>query len=234
VVVVDDGSTDGTGTVVRAYPGARYVRLPARRGVSTALNEGVRASAGQYVSFLGDDDEWLPHKLTTQVPLLEADRSVGVVYGQAVVRFEGRESVYPGSGSAPSGWVFREMLAENFCGHHAALLARREALARAGPFDETLATFEDLDLSLRLARHVRFLFEPGPVTVYNLAPGGSLLTRIADGTASVDAARVVDRALRLLDGSARDTALARRLRARDPLELASSFVPSAALAAHGR
>lgn len=230
-LVVDDGSTDETLRVVRRYSAVRSIHLPSRRGVSAALNEGVQASAGAYVTFLGDDDEWLPHKLATQVALLEAYPEVGVVYGQALVRVGDRQHLYPDIGRAPSGWVFGDMLSDNFCGHHAALLVRRQALMRAGSFDETLATFEDFDLSLRLARCARFLFAPGAVTIYNLSPQGSLLTGFASGTAAADAARVVEKALRLLADCGEDAALERAIRARDPLELASSFLGRTAVAA---
>src|SRR5947209_8685894 len=69
-IVVDDGSSDGTRDVVRRHPGVRYIRLPSRRGVPAALNAGVRASTGSLITFLGSDDEWLPHKLRTQLPAL--------------------------------------------------------------------------------------------------------------------------------------------------------------------
>jgi hypothetical protein len=229
-IVVDDGSTDETPRVVRRYSAVRSIHLPSSRGVSAALNEGVRASTGAYITFLGDDDEWLPHKLVAQVSLLEAHREVGVVYGQALVRFGDRQHLYPDIGRAPSGWVFGDMLTDNFCGHHAALLVRREALARAGSFDETLTTFEDFDLSLRLARCARFLFAPGAVTIYNLSSQGSLLTGVATGTAATDAARVVEKAVRLLADYGEDAALVRAIRARDPLELASAFVGRAVAA----
>jgi GT2 family glycosyltransferase len=227
-IVVDDGSTDGTPELLRAEPAVRSIRLPSSRGVSVALNEGVRASTGVYLTFLGDDDEWLPRKLATQVALLETQPEVGVVYGQALVRFGSQEHLYPDSRRAPSGWVFGAMLDDNFCGHHAALLVRREALARAGSFDETLATFEDFDLSLRLARCTRFLFAPGAVTIYNLSSDGSLLSGLANGRAAADAARVVEKAARLVTGSDEDAALEHALRARDPLQLAAAFVPAAA------
>jgi len=64
------------------------------------------------------------------------------------------------------------MLMDNFCGHHASMLVRRGAFDSAGGFDETLLSYEDWDVSLRLAFHAKFLFNPGAVDVYNLSPNG--------------------------------------------------------------
>jgi glycosyltransferase involved in cell wall biosynthesis len=200
-IVVDDGSTDATEEVVRRYSRVRYIRLPSRQGVSAALNHGVRASTGSFLSFLGDDDVWLPHKLELQVAVLSANPEVGVVYGQAVVPEAGSQRLYPSVDRAPSGWVFREMLMYSFCGHHAAFLARREALKQAGEFDESLATFEDYDVSLRMARYFQFLFVPAVVTVYNQSPNGQYLGSVASGAAARDLGLVIEKALRTLPDS---------------------------------
>ena len=149
-IVVDDGSSDRTRDVVRRYPGLRYIRLPARRGVSAALNAGLRAATGRFITFLDDDDEWLPHKLRVQVSLLHSHPEAGVVYGQVRLLRPGREQLYPEIGQAPSGRVLHEMLLDNFCGTHAAMLIRRDAIEQAGGFDEALDCCEDFDLSLRL------------------------------------------------------------------------------------
>ena len=106
IIVVDDASSDSTTDVVRRFSGVRYIRQPERRGVSPALNAGLRASTGCYISFLGDDDLWLPHKLHVQVPQLESHTDVGVVYGQSLIRRGAVERLEPEVRRAPSGWVF--------------------------------------------------------------------------------------------------------------------------------
>ena len=217
-IVVDDGSTDATETVVRRYSRVRYIRLPFRQGVSAALNHGVRASTGSFLSFLGDDDVWLPHKLELQVPVLCANPEVGVVYGQAVVPEAGSQRLYPTVDRAPSGWVFLDMLMYSFCAHHAAFLARREALERAGEFDESLATHEDYDVSLRMARHCQFLFVPAVVTVYNQTPNGQYLGSVPSGAAARDLSLVIEKALRTLPDSPDYAALKDAARARAALE----------------
>ena len=123
----------------------------------------------------------LPHKLRVQVPLLEAHPDVGVVYGQSIMRLGAEEHLSPEQSRARSGRVFLSMLTDNFCGHHASLLVRRSAFDSAGFFDESLMSYEDWDVSLRLAFHVKFLFVPGAVYVYNVSPHGLWLSRAASG-----------------------------------------------------
>jgi glycosyltransferase involved in cell wall biosynthesis len=214
VIVVDDGSTDSPSEIIHRYHNLRCIRLPERRGVSAAMNEGLRASRGSYITFLDDDDEWLPHKLRVQVPLLDAHPEVGVVFGQSLRRFGEKQWLTPDLARARSGQVFLAMLVDNFCGHHASILVRRSAFDSAGGFDETLLSYEDWDVSLRLAFHVNFLFHPGAVDVYNLSPNGLWLSRAASGSGGDDARRVLEKNLQLLPDSAEYQELKRKARTR--------------------
>jgi cellulose synthase/poly-beta-1,6-N-acetylglucosamine synthase-like glycosyltransferase len=220
IIVVDDASTDATSEVVQRYPQARYLRLPHRQGVSAARNAGIRASTGRYIAFLDADDTWLPCKLRVQVPLLLSHPEVGVVYSQSIRREAEEERLFPEASRAPSGRVFEAMLAYNFAVRCAALLVRREAFDTAGYFDETLVTSEDNDMSLRLAFHFRFLFEPVPVTIYNISPNGSWLTRAASGGATDDYRRVMEKALQMLPDSRRY----KRIREETPIRVAMQTI----------
>jgi glycosyltransferase involved in cell wall biosynthesis len=224
IIVVDDASSDSTTGVVRRYSGVRYIRQPERWGVSAARNAGLRASTGCYISFLDDDDVWLPNKLRVQVPQLEAHTDVGVVYGQSLIRRGAGERLSPEVRRAPSGWVFPAMLMDNFISNHATELIRREAFDKAGYFDESLDSAEDYDMSLRIAFHFPFLFVPGAVYVYNLSPHGLWLSRAASGLAATDHARAVEKALEMLPESARYAEVKREARARAALGVVYPFV----------
>ena len=218
VLVADDASTDSTAEVVQRFPRVRYLRLPRRQGVAAAQNAGIRESTGQFISILGADDIWLPHKLRVQVPLLTGSPQVGVLYSQVIQRSGGADELGPEVSRAPSGWVFEPMLRESFAGHFASMLVRREAFDRAGLFDETLTTHEDYDMSLRLAFHFQFLFEPRPVTVYNLSPLGLWLSSTWSGVGAKNHARVIEKALAMLPDSAPN----RKLRDEVPIRVAFS------------
>ena len=224
VIVVDDASSDATPEVVSLYPLVRYLRLPQRQGVSAAQNAGIRASTGEYISFLGADDAWLPHKIRVQLPLLLEHSQVAVVYSQTLLRCRGTELLFPDIHRARSGWVFDAMLNDNFAGHFASLLVRREAFNRTGYFNESLVTHEDYDMSLRLALYFPFLFEPGAVTIYNLSTDGLSFNRAVSGAASQDRARVVENAIQMLPHSARSRKMLQEAPIRIAYDAVSPFV----------
>ncbi len=81
VIVVDDGSTDHTRSVVDKYPHrVRYVHQE-NQGHALAKNTGIAAADGGYIAFLDDDDTWLPRKLELQMDVLENNPDVDLVYG---------------------------------------------------------------------------------------------------------------------------------------------------------
>jgi glycosyltransferase involved in cell wall biosynthesis len=81
VVVVDDGSTDGTAEVAAGLGAAvRYVHQR-NRGPGGAMNRGVALARGEYVAFLSADDVWEPEKLAGQMAALVADPSLDLVFG---------------------------------------------------------------------------------------------------------------------------------------------------------
>lgn len=92
LIVVDDGSTDESASIAEEYIAARpqQVRLVRHadgrnHGMSAARNLGIAQAQGKYVGFLDADDEWLPNKLSDQVALLEADPTLGMVYGRTTM-----------------------------------------------------------------------------------------------------------------------------------------------------
>jgi glycosyltransferase involved in cell wall biosynthesis len=201
VIVVDDASTDATPEVVRRYPGVRYLRLETNRGVAAARNAGLRASTGQYVAWLDDDDLWLPHRLQAHVPVLEAHPAIGVLYGQYLIGGEGAGNLWPEAHQAPSGEVFRAFLLEHFIQLNTCL-APRAVFQRAGDFDETLRTEEDYDICLRLAWHVPFTFMPGAVAIQRVSTQGSWFTHLRQDRYEHTLLYVVEKALALLPNTA--------------------------------
>jgi glycosyltransferase involved in cell wall biosynthesis len=83
VIVVDDGSTDGSAGIARAYKQIRYV-FQAHRGHPAALNTGIEAATGELIAFLDADDLWMPDKLSLQIPYLIEHPDVG--YALALLR----------------------------------------------------------------------------------------------------------------------------------------------------
>ncbi len=128
IVVVDDGSTDGTPDVARAHP-VRYVHQT-NAGVAAARNAGIAAAQHDLLAFLDQDDLWLPEKLSRQVAVLAARPEVAFV--NCRMRWF-READTPPPPWVRHEWIERPQLAYVT----SAMLARRSAFETAGGFDES-------------------------------------------------------------------------------------------------
>lgn len=143
LIVIDDGSSDGTRTVAVGYGDRlRYFHQP-NAGQGAARNTGVRHASGQLFAFLDADDIWLPDKLALQVAALQKDSSVDMVFGH-VVQFKS-PNLARDDDSTP---VVED--SEPMPGHNATcLMVRRSSYQRVGSFDTTLRVGEFLDWYLK-------------------------------------------------------------------------------------
>jgi glycosyltransferase involved in cell wall biosynthesis len=154
IIVVDDGSTDGTREIVESYAnrGVRLLCHGKRTGAAGARNSGILAARGEYVAFLDADDEWLPGKLSRQLSVIAQDPAMTFVSCRAnLVNEFGRDTgdIYRGAKPAegPRGW--RTLLAYP-CVATPSVLARRSALNATGGFNRWMPVGEDQDMWIRL------------------------------------------------------------------------------------
>jgi glycosyltransferase involved in cell wall biosynthesis len=166
VVVVDDGSTDNTESEVHSF-GDRvcYVKQQ-NQGAGAARNHGINRSRGKYVAFLDADDLWLPGKLCEQIPLLDRDPELGLVYSDwSVVSEQGEtEPSYLRGQPAAGGYVFDELVQ---CGFilTSGTIVRRSCLDDVGFFDETLSIAQDYDLWLRICYRWKIALVNKPLVI---------------------------------------------------------------------
>jgi glycosyl transferase family 2 len=210
VIVIDDASSDDTFDIVRQFPSLRYLRFDVNRGPSIARNAGIAGSAGRYIAFLDDDDIWLPARLKVQVPILEHQNEIGVVYGHGWVKdLHGNLVLWPHSG--PSGRVFEEFLVrtDDFINIDT-LLVRRDAIDRAGLFDESIETMEHYEFALRLAFHYPWHFVQGPIARGMESKQGKYYQDVVSGSNERTLPIIIEKALSLLPDSPDSEVMRRR------------------------
>ena len=151
IIVVDDGSTDGTQAVLAelAVTAGIVWFQQDHGGPARSRNRGIREASGQFVALLDCDDVWLPGKLEAQLAILEARPAVGVVHTDyEVVDEQGRIE------KQARARYSQEPLVLAFAGGHTALpstlLLRRSVLDQVGALDSDLYGSEDSDLTIRL------------------------------------------------------------------------------------
>ena len=153
LIVVNDGSTDGTRAVLEAYGSEITLINQANRGMSAARNVAIRKAGGTHIAFLDADDRWLPAKLLRQVELMQSRPEIG--FCSTAVRVEDDEGKLlnvwrcHGGGTAMLETIFAENAA--IAGGCSAVMVRKELFDEVGLFDESLRGFEDPDLWMRLA-----------------------------------------------------------------------------------
>ena len=155
IIVVDDGSTDGTRNVLDTYGSRIRYLYQQNRGASAARNAGVLATNCDWVAFLDHDDEWYPTKLACQA---------------ASVRESGAEFCYTGYERFANGrfeeimdppapnQLFPELRFQNVLGPSSMFLVRRSTFVSLGGFDERLgASCEDWEFAVRLGQASRWV-----------------------------------------------------------------------------
>ena len=172
LVIVDDGSSDGTGAIIRRHveAGRPIVHhTQANAGLSASRNEALRRSTGALIAFLDHDDLWEPAKLEKQVPLFDRDPGVGVVYADCVNFSEDGRSHRQFEQHPPRrGFVFGALLRDYFPNLQT-VVVRRDALDGLPEwFDTRLGLAEEADLLMRLARRWEFDYVNEPLARWRL------------------------------------------------------------------
>lgn len=189
LIVVDDGSTDGTIDVARSYRDPRiHILVQENAGASRARNAGLRASSGQYIQYLDADDLLDPGKITAQVSRFDPERPLQLFSGRwrrfiaTTDRYlECRDALC--EDLAPRTFLQRA-LAGNHMMHPAAWLVPRPLAQMAGPWDERISVNDDGEYFARvIARSQGIRHVPGAVSWYRSNVPGSLSGRMGRSSA---------------------------------------------------
>lgn len=173
VIVIDDGSSDGTVKVAgELAAGDERVRLIRKEhaGVSAARNAGFAAVRGEYICFLDADDLMIVDRVERQVRFLQTFPSCGLVFSDIYIGDQDLSPVRYVSKEPPLHPIEELLLYRNWLGMLSPML-RTQVQREVGVFDETLTHAEDWDYWIRVARHTRMAYLPGAVVVYRRHDG---------------------------------------------------------------
>ena len=149
IIVVDDGSNDGTKEWVRQkYPNVKYI-YQENSGVSSARNKGIKIARGDWIALLDSDDEWLPNKLNKQIDKIKSNLDVKILHSNEIWIRNGLRVNQMKKHKKFGGYIFEKCL--DICRiSPSSVMLKKEIFDYIGTFDESLKVCEDYDLWLRI------------------------------------------------------------------------------------
>jgi glycosyltransferase involved in cell wall biosynthesis len=162
IIVVDDGSTDGTTQWLARQAGIKSIFHPQTKGISATRNAGIAAANGEWVAFLDDDDTWLPNKLGLQIESLQQNPDHRLCHGDEIWVRNGKRVNAMDKHRKQGGWIYPYCLPLCVISPSAVLI-HQELLNDVGLFDISLPACEDYDLWLRICVQEPVLYIDKPL-----------------------------------------------------------------------
>ena len=179
IIVVDDGSSDGTKDwVLERFPYVRYLYQD-NSGVSSARNAGIKEAKGSWIAFLDSDDEWMPNKLEQQKRVINSSQEAWLCHTNEIWIRNGVRVNQMKKHQKYGGDVFENCL--DICRiSPSSVLIKKEVFEMVGLFDESLKVCEDYDLWLRITSVLPVIFLDQPL-IMKYGGHADQLSRVDNG-----------------------------------------------------
>ena len=179
IIVVDDGSTDNTAAVVRSYGDRVRYFIQKNSGPGAARNLGIKNASSQWIAFLDADDEYLPHKLQSQVNFLKDNPAVKWCSGKYIKNVDSQPSGQVEYTPSPGHYLlYQDYFQATLDKHHAwtgTVIAQKQVLLDCGLFRQDTHYGEDLDLWWKISyKFPAFGYCTQPLAIYYMDIHGSL------------------------------------------------------------
>lgn len=181
LVVVDDGSTDNTGSIISEFKEEGHPVIyhhQENRGIAFSRNKAIELSRAEYIAFIDHDDIWLPELLSRQLAAFDDDTIL--VYGNFLTRdmVTGREYMsFDPTQEFHSGRVSRQLLKKNFIFIETVVVRANSVRSLPQAFDTNLLMTDDLDFLFRLSLTGNFNYTPDVSMIYRMHPDNVTMTR---------------------------------------------------------
>jgi len=182
ILIIDDGSNDGTEEWVKEnFQNIKYI-YQNNHGVSSARNIGIENAYGDWIAFLDSDDEWLPNKLDKQVKAIDSNPKMKFFHTNEIWIRNGVRVNQMKKHKKYGGYIFEKCL--DICRiSPSSVLIKKEVFDNIGNFDESLRVCEDYDLWLRITSKYSVVFLDIPL-IYKYGGHVDQLSKVNDGIES--------------------------------------------------
>ena len=164
IIIVDDGSDDGTSEFIHSnYPNLKYI-FQSNSGVSAARNTGIKAASSNWIAFLDSDDAWVTNKIQKQITELELNPEMNFCHSNEIWIRNGREIKQKNTHKKFGGFIFDKCL-DKCRISPSTVICRKSLLIKLNGFDEDLAICEDYDLWLRITSNNPVIYIEKPLII---------------------------------------------------------------------
>ncbi len=178
LIVIDDGSTDGTKELISKYSDKRIIYMHQKnRGVANARNKGISLSRGSFIAFLDSDDRWKPEKLKMTADYIKKFSDINIFHTEEVWYRNGKLLSQKEKHKKPTGSVYKYAL-PLCCISISTAVINKDVFGKVGTFDEEMEACEDYDFWLRATNKHEVKLIPEYLTIKDGGRGDQLSSSV--------------------------------------------------------